>query len=300
MASQKVGQQGNEASQAILAWKVQLLHKAAEVAESISKHNWWPTLRKSVTIVAAIGSLVWTIYQFNAQQGIDAHLQAAQASISAAQTLDQERQATFNTYLDRMSDMLLSDNLLKSSQNSPVRAIAEARTFTTLHDLDPDRKAELVHFLWKAELVTGNPPVISLSTAPLGSANFQHALLMNLNFSGALLINSTFNDCDLTGAYFSQTILPGTTLNNVNLSGVDMTGANLYGVTLQDATLTGVNMTDASLQKANLSGDDLTQVNLTGANLAGANLKDARITSTQFKQVSSLHDTIMPDGSTHL
>ncbi len=275
--------------------------------------DWISLLATPLTILSAVGGLLWSVIQFNAQQ-----------SASAAQALDQEHQTTFDTYLDRMSDLLLIDHLQTVKPGSPVRAIAQARTTTALRALDSFRRAELVRFLWKAGLVTGKQPVISLNAAPLSSTMFQHALLMRINLSGALLISSTFYDCDLQGASFIAATLPGATLNIVNLTSANMTQANLYGATLKDVTLTGANMTQAllrranlsgddltkvnltganmiqaNLQRANLSGDDLTKVNLTGANLAGANLKGAKITPAQLKQIASLQGAILPDGSKH-
>jgi uncharacterized protein YjbI with pentapeptide repeats len=284
MASQEIDQAVNKDLELSSTIKT----SQREVLVFKPKSNFWSELSKQLPVLLTIVGLVWGIYQFNAQQ-----------VGNAAQTLDQQRQNTFDTYLDRMSDLLLNDNLLTSQPNSPVRAIAEARTLTALRDLDGNRRAQLVRFLWKAGLDTGDNPVVSLNAAPLNSTLFQHALLMSINLSGALLINSTFDDCDLTGANFTKAELPGATLTNVNLSGAIMIGANLYGARLEDATLNDVNLARASLQHANLSGDDLRQVNLAAANLAGANLKGALITPDQLKQIASLHGTILPDGSTH-
>lgn len=320
MASRDVEQPGKED----LKWKIRISQEIVEILERKEKKlwlRWLPTIATVVTIFVAAGSLFGGILEFSYQQVASAHLQATQmaenaqlqatqqasnmqlqatqVAANAAQTLDQQHQTMFDTYLDQMSDLLLIYHLQASKQGSPVRAIAEARTLTTLHDLDPSRRADLVHFLWKAGLVTENQPVISLNAAPLSSTMFQHALLMNINLSGALLIRSSFVDCNLQGALFKAAVLFGVTLNNVNLSGANMAKANMHGVTLEDVTLIGANMTQADLSWAILSGDDLTKVNLKGAILAGANLKGAKITPAQLKQVASLQGTIMPDGSKH-
>lgn len=263
------------------------------------------------------------------QEVATAHLQATQEAATAAQTLDQQRQSMFDTYLDRMSDLLLIYHLQTAKPGSPVRAIAEARTKATLKYLDPSRRAELVQFLWAAGLVTGKQPVISLGASPLSPVIFEHALLYGINLTGALLIKSTFDDCDLHGAIFTEATLLDATLNNVNLSGANMTQDDLNNATLEDATLTEVNLTKAllidaslsgddltkvnlrgaslagadlawaNLKDANLSGDDLTKVNLKRANLAGADLKDAKISPAQLKQVASLQGAILPNGSVH-
>lgn len=311
MEIQKVDQPSNKGSGWKVSRRIVLEHKAVNIYERKSKFSWLPKfvtqLATLITIVGTAGGLLWGIYQFKDQQAANVHLQATQVAanaqlqatqqaVSAAQALDQERQTTFDTYLDRMSDLLLIDHLQTSQPGSAVRAIAEARTFTTLRDLDPFRRAQLVRFLWKAGLDTGNQPVISLDAAPLNPSLFQHALLYDINLGKALLNNGTFDDCDLHGAIFTGAALPGATLNNVNLAGADLTRANLYGATLSDATLTGANMSQASLQYANLSGDDLTHVNLTAANLAGADLQGALITSAQLNQIATLQGAIMPDG----
>ena len=57
------------------------------------------------------------MYQFNAQQ-----------AANQAQALDQQRQMTFDTYLDRMSDLIFLDGLATSKPGSEVRAMA-VRTF---------------------------------------------------------------------------------------------------------------------------------------------------------------------------
>jgi Pentapeptide repeats (8 copies) len=216
MATQEIDQAENEDLE--LSRTIQT--SQGEIKVFKPKSSLWSELSKQLPILVTIVGLVWGIYQFNAQQAADTNLQAKQQAENAAQTLDQQRQSTLDTYLDRMSDLLLIDNLLTSKPNSPVRAIAEARTLTALRDLDGNRRAQLVRFLWKAGLDTGNNPVVSLNAAPLKSTLFQHALLMSINLSGALLINSTFDDCNLTGANFTQAELPGAKLTNVNLRGL--------------------------------------------------------------------------------
>src|SRR2546430_12139252 len=70
-----------------------------------------------LTILIAIGGLIWGVYQFNAQQ-----------AANQAQALDQQRQGILDTYVDRISDLILTDGLATSKSGSEVRAIAVART----------------------------------------------------------------------------------------------------------------------------------------------------------------------------
>lgn len=327
MVDEAVDQSRNDEQDWSLSRKIELSNEVIKISDRKSK-SWLWNLSTPATVFLTLCGLVFAYYQFNTQQvastnqqklnvqlqvtqqaysaqlqatqlAANAHMQATQEAINAAQALDQQQQNTFDTYLDRLSDLLLTDHLQTSKPQSAVRAIAEARTLMTLKELDPVRRAELIHFLWKAGIATGNQPVIDLNAAPLSPAIFKHALLMNVNLSGALLMGDPFIDCNLQGANFSQATLEGVTLSNVDLTGVNMTGADVSGAILQDVTLAGTNLTSANLDGANLSGDDLTQAKLTKAKLAGANLKGARITPAEVKQVASLHDTIMPDGTIH-
>jgi hypothetical protein len=84
-----------------------------------------------LTILIAVAGLLWGVYQFNAQQLASTQMQATQEAAFAAKLLDQQRQNILDTYLDRMSDLLLTYHLSSSKPGDEVRALAQARTFTT-------------------------------------------------------------------------------------------------------------------------------------------------------------------------
>lgn len=196
-------------------------------------------------LVAAI-SLVWSVYQFNSQQ-----------HASQAQALDQQRQVTFDNYLDDMSSLLLADKLESAPSGGPVRAIAIARTDTAIRDLDGNRKGMLVRFLWEANLIKTPKPVVllhqvNLRDADFGRANLQHA----------------------------------------DLSDNDLIGANFSAAQLDDADLS-----DTDLVRANLANANLTSANLQGANLSRADLLGALVTTSQLAQARSIQGTTLPNGS---
>src|SRR5207248_192912 len=104
--------------------------------------------------------------QFNVQQ--QSNNQAAvqqqqltrqQEEAAQQQALNQQRQTTLETYLDRMSDLLLFYHLSISKTGDEVRAMAEARTYTALRNLDGARKGTLIRFLWEAKLINGPQPI---------------------------------------------------------------------------------------------------------------------------------------------
>src|SRR6266849_4012936 len=77
--------------------------------------------------VIAVGTLLWGVISFTLQQ------QSAQQ-----QTLDQQQQTTLDTYLDRMSDLLLTypEHFKAYKQGDQYQVIAEARTLTAVRNLD--------------------------------------------------------------------------------------------------------------------------------------------------------------------
>ena len=62
-------------------------------------------------------------------------------------TRDNQRETMLQTYLDKMSELLLHENLRTSKRGDDVRNIAHARTLTVLPQLDPNRKRSVILFL---------------------------------------------------------------------------------------------------------------------------------------------------------
>ena len=234
--------------------------------------------------ISIIGLWV-TVNQFNAQQ-----------TANQAQVLDQQQETTLDTYLDRMSDLLIMHNLRGSKPGDTVRALAEARTLIAIRNLDPRRRGILIKFLWKAYLINGpQQPIIDLSDAYLKKVDLSRAILDNINLEGALLDQASFFYSNLPRSDLSHTSLTDANLQGIelidanlrdaSLQGADLSCANLqgpqvsycYNSVLQGTDLTGANLshtnlTHVYLQGANLQGADLDGANLSDANLSGANL----------------------------
>ena len=198
----------------------------------------------AIPVVLAFASLV-----FSAQQ----------SQTNNAIAINQQNEAVLETYLDRLSDLLINNKLGNSKPGDPAREVARARTLEALRQLDPTRKGLLLQFLYEAHLITENQVVVDLSGA------------------------------DLTNVYLAYT----------NLSGADLSSTNLRGANLYDASLDGVNLSASLLGNSRLMSADLRGANLRGTELSGANLQGAKITSGQLAQARSLKGAIMPDGSKH-
>ena len=225
--------------------------------------------------------------------------------------LDKQREDLLQTYLDRLSELLLKEDLLQSAPNSKVRNVARVRTVTVLFQLDARRIGYVFEFLRESGLMSNQPnkSIVSLSNADLKEVNFVDADLDEADLSGANLSKANLSfaslyEANLSGAKLSEANLSFASLYEANLSGAKLSEANLKEadlsfVSLDEATLSNADLTGATLSNADLSFANLYKANLSGVNLDGANLKDATyiITEKLEKQAKSLKEAIMPDGT---
>jgi uncharacterized protein YjbI with pentapeptide repeats len=229
------------------------------------------------------------------------------------QQLEEQRaqNAALQAYLDQMSQLMLQGDLLRSSEeDSEVRTLARARTQTVLGQLDSDRKASVVQFLYEASLIKEEDPVLNLSGVGLRGANLSQLDLSDANLSGAVLRRA-----DLHGTNLSDAILRGAELNHADLrdatmSGADLSEANLNfanlsravlnNADLPHADLSGANMSGAFLRYADLRESQLIETNLSGADLLEADLGYARlagakgVTEEQLEEAKTLKGATMP------
>lgn len=159
-------------------------------------------------------------------------------------TLDNQRETMLQTYLDKMSELLLHENLRQSKRGDDVRNIAHARTLTVLPKLDPNRKRSIVLFLVESVLISRDEWIIDMSFADLRGVD-----LSRVNLQGANLYHANFERANLRRADLSETDLWG-----ANMAGADLTEANLKDVTgitveklkKQAKSLKGATMPDGS------------------------------------------------------
>jgi hypothetical protein len=181
--------------------------------------------------LAAIG--LW----FSAQQ--DAHQQQIEEKRAQSERqIEKQRaqDAALQAYLDQMSQLKLNGNLRDSEEDSEVRTLARARTQTVLGRLNSRRKGSVVQFLYEADLINKNHPVVSLSDVRLSGADL----------SGADLSGADLSDADLIDANLSDTYLNQADLSGANLLGADL-GVSEEELDEQAKTLEGATMTDGSM-----------------------------------------------------
>jgi uncharacterized protein YjbI with pentapeptide repeats len=277
----------------------------------------------AIPIVVVFASTSLSHDQQIAQQQQKTSLQISQ---------DQQAQDTLQTYLDRMSELVLNKDLSTSKVD---QALARARTLAALQRLDPIRKGILLQFLHESGLINKNRPIVDLSFADLNDTILTEANLTDDKLRAVNLNKATLTYADLFNTNLSDAFLNGTNLSTASLVGTDLSGshgAHLEGANLSGAFLIGATLKGADLRNANLSGADLEgtkliqlinlyfpnltdsdksltirllnsiyvgKTDLSGADLSGANLRGAEVSNEQLAKAKSLQGTIMPDGSKH-
>ena len=259
-----------------------------------------------VPAVLAIGGVLFTQAQNERQQIAE----------------EQRAQATaVQSYFDELGSLLLDKDLRNSQDGDEVRFLAQVRTLTILETLAPpdaaiaqesidasvndplnpkhrqstDYRNSILRFLYEADLINKDDPIVNLDRANLRA----------LPFTGTSL---QLNSADLRGASLSRAALLYAELQNANLSTTQLGGANLRG-----ADLTNADLSRATLMRADLSSfssgrptvlrnADLHRANLRDANLAGADLSGAdlsgtiEITQEQLELAVGDATTKLPEG----
>jgi uncharacterized protein YjbI with pentapeptide repeats len=253
-----------------------------------------------IPAVLAVGGYLFSFTTSrNERKAADLHNQTERAIAQ-----DNQREAALKEYFEKMSELLLHENLRQSDPDDEVRKIARVWTLTVLQRLDEYRKGSLLQFVHESGLMDEGKSIIDLSGADLTNASLVALVLTNANLSRTTLIRA-----NLMGAHLAGANLSGTTLWGANLTSADLTGANLIDASIGLRHYAGdepiitrfydANLTNANLSGARIYGADLRYANLRGADLTGADLTGALITEKQLDQAKSLKGATMPDGSIH-
>jgi uncharacterized protein YjbI with pentapeptide repeats len=218
-----------------------------------------------------------------------------------------QREDALQTYIDRVSELLIEKQLGTDKSPPEVRLVAQVRTTTTLGQLDRRRRNVVLRFLTTAGLInraeSQDGPVesllsganlrwIDLSEALLAGTDLQKAdltgtdlraailggaNLIEAHLRRAILSEADLSGADLGGAIMQRAELRGAHLRRANLVAANLVAANLVAADLHGAVLHGAVLYEANLRKANLSDADLRGVNLYKADLCGAKLDGATL-----------------------
>jgi uncharacterized protein YjbI with pentapeptide repeats len=275
-----------------------------------------------------------------ARAAIDRAAAEERAALDRELAADQLHETSLQSYLDQMSELMLTRTLLQSSQDDEVRGLARIRTLTALRRLDPARSAIVIGFLHDAKLLA---PLsrgfllkpedfvginlhgatlyrLDLKEINLSLANLRGAILMELNLQSAILVqcdmshanlrfsqldNAFLTNANLTRASMLRVNLSGATMTDVDASGAfmfaaDLGGAKLSGAILKDTDLTQANLAGADLYGANLSGAKLIEANLTKADLSSADLTSANLANADLAEANLAGAKVTPEQLAHV
>lgn len=178
------------------------------------------------------------------------------AKIESDRALEFQRQATLQTYIDRMSELLLDKDIDSLKKDARFLEVARARTLTALLALDAGRKTSIFEFLYSTGLIYAiYLGEADLSGASMNGANLREVRWRKVNLSGANLRSTTLVKADLMNADLS-----GANLSRANLFEAELTGANLSGADLSEALLDRAILNDATLSGARYTQEQLSKV----------------------------------------
>jgi len=266
--------------------------------------TYWAWIRRGIVPLIVVLLGIW----FNVLQGQAIQQQHATDVQLAA---DQQQETELQTYLDRMSDLLLNPNVHQSGQaGDDVRILARARTLTVLRRLDGPRRAVVMKFLSSGGLIkrpdrsnAGVDPIVNLD-----GADFSGRPASAVDLKGMLLGGADLAEVDLSGVHLEGADLSGAFLSHVHLSGAHLQaatlrfaqlteGADLRGADLTIADLTGADLIGANLQGANLTGANLDQADLRGADLTGAKVSTDQLLKAKTGPVPTPAPTSPPSAT---
>src|SRR2546429_4742538 len=201
------------------------------------------------TLVGLIAlSLIWTAYRFNwpgtGFQGktiwdwlslliIPLALASVALLFNQANTrteqkiaLNKQQEDLLQTYLDRMSELLLEKDLATKPTDA-ARDVARVRTITILFQLDARRITYVFAFLREAKLmfIEPNTSIVDLNKANLNEINLSDADLLRANLSGANLNFANLSEAGLESADLSRANFTGATLIHAHLRGANLSYA---------------------------------------------------------------------------
>jgi hypothetical protein len=185
-----------------------------------------------------------------------------QGKVADAENKDNQRENALQAYIDKMSELLLHEELRWSKPENEARKVARVRTLTVLPRLDSLRKRTVIQFLYESGLIDKDNRIIELQGADLYQADLRWLRLENAHLGGAFCWKVDFSAAILHGAY-----LGGVEFREVTWNRTDLSEAYLNAATFLDA--------DGNKYTTDIAIEELE------------------------KQAASLKGATMPDGSIH-
>lgn len=254
----------------------------------LNEKTLWDILQFLCTAAVPIVLTAWSMQQ--------AQIADTQEQQSQIRNEDNQRAKIMSDYLDAMTKYLLEDSA-KAPISNKATMIARARILNTLRQLDPDRKGQLLKFLYEANLVTrckGDPNTGGMSDCKVSKLGLNGARLDGVTFdipipmpgielSEASLPNAKIPGIDLTGAQLQKANLGGADLEGATLTKAQLNSVILKDAKVKDAFLSQAVLTDALMSNTDLSGSNLVRSSLEGADLSNAKLDNSDLTNAKLQ-----------------
>ncbi|CAF4018319.1 unnamed protein product [Rotaria magnacalcarata] len=212
--------------------------------------------------------------------------------------LDSQRQQSFTTYIDDISEYLTQSSGIDPVTNKTSLLYIRTKTLTVLRTLDVERKKYVVLFLYESGLIRDSR--LDLSGADLNYVQLIGPyILNNLTLPGVFWSNATFVNCHLKNAIFDRSVM-----NNAHFIRSTLESASLVEAALNNTDFTGttviyVNFTGALLIEANFLKAEVVQgITFTNSDLFGAHFTTEQYNGQRVTIVRNTFDHArLPNGT---
>lgn len=215
------------------------------------------------------------------QRQLERDLSEEQRALERILAQERESQPALQNYFDRITELLLSDKPLPNSDRAITSA--RARTLAVLHILDAAHKGYLLRFIYEADLINKENPIINLNGANLRQIELIGATLSNANLEGVDLREANLERTEFQGVSLAQADLRGAHLRAVNFTQVDLQKADLRQANLVAATLVDVNVKESDFRGTDLQGAKVKALNQTQIDFQKADLEGTVLDNIEIK-----------------
>jgi uncharacterized protein YjbI with pentapeptide repeats len=281
----------------------------------------WDWLQLAVVpIVLALIAIAFNAAQASRDSAREAQRTREDRAIAARRTeeeralaADVRRADVLHDYLNRMADLMLDHNLLRSRAGSELQTVARSVTLAALRRLDGDGRGQIVRFLAEAGLMGATPansgrvlkrkvpgwvlgvrPIVALWDADLTGAKLADADLTGGVLYGAHLVNAQFESADLSGTNFDGAELTGADFDGATLDRASLVDSRLEHGSFRRASLRNAVLINACLSHTTFAAADLSNasvflaagshIDFTGAQLRGLDIRDGSLTNVEFEK----------------
>jgi uncharacterized protein YjbI with pentapeptide repeats len=258
------------------------------------------------------------LWYLSSRQATEAEKQRATAEREARQNRDRQTEIAqdnqqhqvMSSYLQQLSNLITKDNLSSPDSTHELRSVARSITLNAARQLDPERRGQLIKFLYENDLIgfckskqdgkilSGSESkscqkveeIVSLRGVKLSRAKIDSSLslrganLEGINLIGAVMTPDVFlQSANMHTAKLINADLSKSLLDSATMTFAELQTANLSESTLRNTDLSWADLTGAQLVEANLEGAILRNAKLVGADLTGVDLDDADLTGADLR-----------------